>query len=97
MDQLLADDVRTIKQMHSAWTRLERAGKPERLLDFCAPEIELHPPDGPAVRRRDAVLLYLMAGTARIHSINISNRQLHGSGRGASMTAAYKNHVLPAG
>ena len=89
MNQLTKDAIQTIERLHSVWIDLEVAGEAQGLLACCAEDIELRPPDGPSVYGRDAVLAYLVEGTAQIHSIEISDRRLCGSNESVSLTANY--------
>src|SRR5271170_5160415 len=97
MDHLPKDTIQTIERLHSTWIDLEVAGKAQGLLAFCAEDIELRPPDGPSVYGRDAVLAYLVKGTAQIHSIEISERRLCGSNDRVSLTANYRTTFFLAG
>ena len=90
MDALTKDSILEIERIHSAWIELEVTGEARNLLDFCAQDIELRPPDSPPVRGRDAVLAYLTRGIAKIHSIEISDRHLRGSNESVSLTAKFK-------
>ena len=90
MDALTKDSILEIERIHSAWIELEVTGEARDLLDFCAQDIELRPPDSPPVRGRDAVLAYLTRGIAKIHSIEISDRHLRGSNESVSLTAKFK-------
>jgi hypothetical protein len=90
MDHLTEDTIQTIERIHSAWIDLEVAGKARSLLAFCAEDIELRPPDGPSLHGLNAVLAHFAEGTAQIHSIEISDRQLRGSSESVSLTANYK-------
>jgi hypothetical protein len=73
------------------------SGEPQGLLACCAEDIEVRPPDGPSVYGRDAVLAYLVEGTAQIHSIEISHRRLCGSNESVSLTANYRTTFSLAG
>jgi ketosteroid isomerase-like protein len=97
MNHLTKDTLQTIERIHSAWIDLEVAGKTQGLLAFCAEDIELRPPDGPSMYGRDAVLAYLVKGTAQIHSIEISERRLCGSNDRVSLTANYRTTFFLAG
>lgn len=97
MDHLTKDTIHAIEQLHSTWIELEVAGEAQRLLACCAEDIELHPPDGPSVYGRDAVLAHLIQGTAQIHSIEISDRQLCGSNERVFLTANYRTTFFLAG
>jgi ketosteroid isomerase-like protein len=90
MGRLTEDAIQAIERIHSAWIALEVAGDAPGLLAFCAEDIELRPPDGPPILGRDAVLAQLARGIARIHSIEVSDRQLRGSSHDVSLTANYK-------
>ena len=85
MDHLTKDTIEAIERLHSAWIELEVAGEAQGLLVYCAEDIELRPPDGPSVYGRDAVLAYLVEGTAPIHSIEISDRRICGSNESVSI------------
>ena len=55
MDRLTADAIREIERIHSRWIELEIAGENHRLIELCASDIELWPPDALPVRGRSAV------------------------------------------
>lgn len=97
MDHLTTDTIRTIERLHSAWIELEVAGEAQGLLAYCPEDIELCPPDGPSVYGRNAVLAYLVEGTAQIHSIEITDRRLCGSNERVSLTANYRTTFSVAG
>jgi ketosteroid isomerase-like protein len=97
MDHLTKDTIRTIERLHSTWIDLEVRGEAHGLLGCCAEDIELHPPDGPSVHGRDAVLAHLAEGIARIHSIEISDRRIFGSSESVSLTANYRTKFFVAG
>ena len=90
MDNLTADAVRKIERIHSRWMEFEVAGEYRRLLTWCDGDIEFWPPDAKPVRGRAAVLAQLVGGTTRIHSIEISDRCIRGSGEIAYLTASFK-------
>ena len=74
MDHLTKDTIQTIERLHSAWIEFEVAGK-HKACWLAALKISNYVlPDGPSVYGRNAVLAYLMEGTAQIHSIEISDR-----------------------
>jgi ketosteroid isomerase-like protein len=89
MDKLTEDAVQEIEQIHSSWIEFELAGEDQSLLALCADDIELWPPDAQPVLGRVAVSAQLAQGSARIHSIEISDRRIRGSNEIAYLTASY--------
>ena len=81
--------VQQIEQIHSAWIEREIGGEIAGMRALCAEEIELCPPDGPPLHGSDAVFSYLAGGAAKILSIEISDRLLHGSRDQMFLTANY--------
>jgi ketosteroid isomerase-like protein len=89
MNKLTEDAVQEIEQIHSSWIKFEVAGEDQRLLALCADDIELWPPDAQPVIGRVPVSAQLAQGSARIHSIEISDRRIRGSNEIAYLTASY--------
>jgi ketosteroid isomerase-like protein len=96
MDDLSENAVRQIERIHSAWIEYEIAGEVHRLVEFCADDVELWPPDSEPVLGRTALSEVLKRGTARIHRIEISGRRIRGSNEIAYLTASYKTTFSPA-
>lgn len=90
MHDLTEDAVHNIEQIHARWIAMEIEGDAAARLTFCAEEIEFRPPDGKPVIGRSAVAETLTAGGHRIHTIDIANRRIRGSGQFAYLTADYR-------
>jgi ketosteroid isomerase-like protein len=90
MNRLPEDAVREIEQIHSRWIEFEVAGKNHSLMALCADDIELWPPDAQPLLGRAAVSAWMVHGTTRIHSIEITERRIRGSNEIAYLTANYK-------
>jgi ketosteroid isomerase-like protein len=90
MDKLTEDAIRQIEQIHSKWIEFEVVGEDQRLLELCADDIELWPPDACPVLGRAAVSARLTHGGTRIHNIEIFDRRIRGSNEIAYLTASYK-------
>src|SRR5229473_697700 len=90
MDKLTEDAVREIEQIHSSWIEFEVAGEDHSLMALCADDIELWPPDAQPVFGRAAVSAEMAHATMKIHSIEIANRRIRGSGEIGYLTANYK-------
>ena len=90
MDTLTEHDRRQIEQIHSSWMDFEVAGEDNRLLIWCADDIEFLPPDAPPLLGRAAVAAQLESGSKRIHGIEISHCRIRGSNEIAYLTANYK-------
>ena len=90
MDRPTADAIGKIEQIHSRWIQFEIAGEDHRLIELCASDIELWPPDAPPVRGRLAVSAYMAQETARIHRIEITELRIRGSNEVAYLTANYE-------
>ncbi|WP_433969534.1 nuclear transport factor 2 family protein [Tunturiibacter gelidiferens] len=68
----------------------EVAGEDHRLMALCDDDIELWPPDAQPLLGRAAVSAQITRGTARVHSIEITDRRIRGSNEIAYLTASYK-------
>ena len=90
MDELTNDAIRAIEQIHSDWLAHEIAGEDHRVIELCADDIELWPPDAQPVLGRAAVAAKMSPATTKIHSIEITNRHIRGSSNIAYLTANYK-------
>ncbi len=90
MDRLTADAIENIEQIHSRWIEFEIAGEDHRLIELCASDIELWPPDAPPVRGRSAVSEYMAQETSKIHRVQITERRIRGSSEIAYLTANYE-------
>lgn len=90
MDQLTEDAIRDIEQIHSSWINFELAGEGQRVMAFCADDIELWPPNARPVLGRAAVSAHLAQGTTRIHGVEIADCLIRGSDEIAYLTANYK-------
>jgi ketosteroid isomerase-like protein len=90
MDELTRDTVRQIEQIHSKWIEYELAGENHSLMELCAEDIELWPPDAQPLLGRAAVSARMAQGRTRIHSIEITDRRIRGSNEIAYLTASYK-------
>lgn len=90
MSSLPEEAVREIEQIHSKWLEFETAGEVSSLMALCADDIELRPPDAPPLIGRKVVSASMARGTARIQSIEISERRIRGSHEVAYLTAGYK-------
>ena len=90
MDELTNDAAQQIEQLHSSWIESEIAGEKHRILTLCADDIELRPPDAQPLLGRAAVSAHITQATMKIHSIEITDRRIRGSGGIAYLTANYK-------
>jgi ketosteroid isomerase-like protein len=90
MNGLPEDAVRDIEQIHSKWIEFEVAGEDHNLMALCSDDIELWPPDAQPLLGRAAVSAWMVRGTTRIHSIEITERRIRGSNEIAYLTANYK-------
>jgi ketosteroid isomerase-like protein len=90
MSAFSEDAVQEIEQVHSRWTEFEAAGEPHSLMALCADDIELWPPDAEPLLGREAVSAWMDRGSARIHSIEITERRIRGSNEIAYLTANYE-------
>jgi ketosteroid isomerase-like protein len=90
MGKLSAHAARDIKQIHAKWTAFEVAGENHRLIELCAEDIELRPPDREPVLGVAAVSAQLADGDSRIHDIEITDLRVRGSAEMAYLTANYK-------
>ena len=97
MDQLAEDAIRDIEQIHSSWINFELAGEGQRVMAFCADDIELWPPDARPVLGRAAVSDHLAQGTTKIHGVEITDCRIRGSNETAYLTANYKTTFSTAG
>jgi len=96
MDDLSEDAIRQIERIHSSWIEYEIAGEVHRLVELCADDVELRPPDSEPVLGRAALSALLARGTTRIQRIEISGRRIRGSNEIAYLTASYKTTFSPA-
>lgn len=90
MCELTKDALSEIQQIHSSWTDSEVVGDGDRLMALCADDIEFWPPDAPPLRGRAAVAAQMAEEKARIHSIEITDRNIRGSDEIAYLTANYR-------
>src|ERR1700745_358967 len=90
MNQLSEDSIRDIEKMHSSWINFELAGEGQRVMAFCADDIEFWPPDARPVLGRAAVSAHLAQGTTRIYGVEITDCRIRGSNGIAYLTANYK-------
>ena len=90
MSTLPEDALHEVEQVHSRWTELEAAGEAHSLMALCSDDIELWPPDAQPSLGRAAVSAWMARGSRRIHSIEITERQIRGSNEIAYLTANYK-------
>ena len=90
MNELSQDDLREIEQIHSLWIEYEIAGDNHRLMELCANDIELWPPDARPLLGRAAVSAQMARGRTKIHSIEITDRRIRGSNEIAYLTASYR-------
>jgi len=88
--RLPEDAVREIEQLHSRWIELEVAGQDHSLMELCADDIELWPPDAQPLLGRVKVSAWMARGSTRIHSIEITERRIRGSNEIAYLTANFK-------
>jgi ketosteroid isomerase-like protein len=90
MGELTDNAVRDIERIHSDWIAFEIAGENYRLAELCDEDIEFWPPDRAPVRGlRSVSALFFAPGESRIHSIDITDRRIRGSGEIAYLTANY--------
>ncbi len=90
MDRLTADAIGNIEQIHSRWIELEIAGEDHRLIELCASDIELWPPDTPPLRGRSAISEHMAQETSKIHRVEITERRIRGSNEVAYLTVNYE-------
>ncbi|WP_158794516.1 DUF4440 domain-containing protein [Granulicella sp. L60] len=90
MAELIDAVIRQIEQIHSTWIAYELAGDNRIAMALCADDIELWPPDAQPVLGRAAVAAEMAQCTAKIHSIDITDRRIRGSDKIAYLTASYK-------
>ena len=90
MDRLTADAIEKIERIHSRWIEFEIAGEHHRLVELCASDIELWPPDAPPVRGRSAVSEHMAQGTSKIQRVETTERRIRGSNETAYLTANYE-------
>jgi len=90
MKKLTEDAIQNIEFIHSSWLSLEIAGESNKLMAFCADDVQFWPPDEQPVFGRGAVSARIAQQTKRVHCIEISDRQVRGSNGIAYLTAAYK-------
>src|SRR5271169_5933385 len=90
MDELTKDALSEIERIHSSWVEYEVAGDSNSLMEFCADDIELWPPDAQPVRGRAAVSAQMAREKTKIHSIKITDRRIRGSNEIAYLTANYR-------
>jgi ketosteroid isomerase-like protein len=89
MGELTKDAIREIEQIHSSWIEYEVAGD-HRMMALCANDIELWPPDAQPLIGRTAVSAQLAKQTTKIHSVEITDRLIRGSGEIGYLTANFK-------
>jgi ketosteroid isomerase-like protein len=90
MDELTEDAAQQIEQIHSSWIESEVAGENHKIIALCADDIELRPPDEQPLLGRATVSAHMTQATVKIHSIEIADRRIRGSGEIAYLTANYK-------
>jgi ketosteroid isomerase-like protein len=90
MYELTKDALSEIQQIHSRWVEYEVAGDSDSLLEFCADDIELWPPDAQPLCGRAAVSAQMVGEKTKIHSIEITDRRIRGSNEIAYLTASYR-------
>jgi ketosteroid isomerase-like protein len=90
MDELTTDALREIERIHSSWVEYELAGDNHSLMELCAEDIELWPPDAQPLRGRATVSAQMAREKTKIHSIEITDRRIRGSGGIAYLTASYR-------
>jgi ketosteroid isomerase-like protein len=90
MDELTRDALREIERIHSSWVEYEVAGDNYSLMELCAEDIELWPPDAQPLRGRAAVSAQMAREKTKIHSVEITDRRIRGSNEIAYLTASYR-------
>jgi ketosteroid isomerase-like protein len=90
MYELTRDAFIEIERIHSSWLEYEVAGDNYKLMELCADDIELWPPDAHPLRGRAAVSAQMAREKTRIHSIEITDRRIRGSNEIAYLTASYR-------
>ena len=90
MSALPEDALHEVEQVHSKWTEFEAAGESHNLMALCADDIQFWPPDAQPLLGREAVSACMARGSTRIHSIEITERNIRGSNEIAYLTANYK-------
>ena len=96
MGELTSDAIQEIERIHSDWVAHEVAGQTQKLMALCADDIELWPPDAEPVIGLTAVAARMATGTTKIHSIEITDRRIRGSGDISYLTANYKTTLSSA-
>jgi hypothetical protein len=89
MGELPAEAVLEIERIHARWMEFESAGTNHSLMELCADDIELWPPDAKPILGRGAVSVWMARGTTKIHRIEITDRRIRGSSQMACLTANY--------
>ncbi len=89
MSGLSAADRSAIGELHGRWLAEERAGRARTVLDFCDDDVIWLPPDGLALRGKEAVARWLDGAQLRVRSWHVSNLRIEGSGAIAFKTADY--------
>jgi len=90
MDELSTDALREIERIHASWVEYEVAGDNYSLMELCAEDIELWPPDAQPLRGRATVSVQMAREKTKIHSIEITDRRIRGSNEIAYLTASYR-------
>ncbi len=90
MGEFTQETAHEIERIHSSWIESEVAGENHKIMTLCADDIELWPPDAQPVFGRAAVSAEMAHATMKIHSIEIANRRIRGSGEIGYLTANYK-------
>jgi ketosteroid isomerase-like protein len=90
MYELTRDALREIERIHSSWLEYEVAGNNFSLMELCADDIELWPPDAHPLRGRAAVSARMAREKTKIHSVEITDRTIRGSNEIAYLTASYR-------
>jgi hypothetical protein len=89
MGELPEEAILEIERIHARWMEFEAVGTNHSLMELCADDIELWPPDAKPILGRMAVAAWMTRGPAKIHRIEITDRRIRGSNQMACLTANY--------
>lgn len=95
--ELTQRDVREIKDLHDAWIAKELAGHSSQLLDLCAEEIQLIPPDMRPLCGKEAIARYLEDDKVALQQVDVDDVFVSGSDTTAYLTSNYRTRYLAAG
>lgn len=91
---LTKEDIEAIKQINETWLEAEINGQIEALLELCAPDVTLIPPDSPVVTGKESVRKWLEDNQVEIKEIRISDLRIEGGGSMAYKTANFETGFI---